>query len=120
LERRTKFQKRQASERAIAEALADGASSASGGAFGKDTAAVIKAMEAVEPLPKNEWTKFYDYDLSKMKDTRAGFIKEIEESSSPKSGTTADDEDGRKRKWQPTIVQQDPCTSFFLGGDDLC
>ncbi|GJJ78062.1 DNA-repair protein complementing XP-A cells [Entomortierella parvispora] len=116
LERRAKFQKRQESERAIAEALADSGTPSTGGAFGKDTAAVIKAIEAIEPLPKNDWTKFYDYDLSKMKDTRAGFIKEVEEPSSAKSATAADDESSRKRKWQPTIVQQDP--SIFLGAQD--
>ncbi|KAG0053601.1 hypothetical protein BGZ83_000811 [Gryganskiella cystojenkinii] len=110
LERRAKHQKRLDSEAAIARAL-----EGDGGGFGKDTAAVIKAVEAIEPLPKNGWTKFYDYDLTKMKDTRAGFIQDIEEPSS-EGPSAAEEELNRKRKWQPTHTQQDP--SIFLGAQD--
>lgn len=78
----------------------------------KNAAEIHKAMEEVEPLPKNEWTKFYDYDLSKMKDTRAGFIQDLDDDKKQDS----EDENTKKRKWEPTLAQPDP--SIFLGADD--
>ncbi|KAF8930584.1 hypothetical protein BGZ47_000482 [Haplosporangium gracile] len=127
LERRAKYQKRLDSERAIAqqfgEVLPSASSSASAvGESGagyltsaiieKNAAEIHKAMKEVEPLPKNEWTKFYDYDLSKMKDTRAGFIQDVEDDKK----RDVEDENSKKRKWEPTIAQPDP--SIFLGADD--
>ncbi|KAG0267147.1 hypothetical protein BG011_008438 [Mortierella polycephala] len=82
----------------------------------KNSHLINKVMEAIEPLPKSGWTKFYDYDLSKMKDTRAGFIQELDESDAVGGGSpAAEDENNRKRKWQPTIAQPDP--SIFLGAE---
>ncbi|KAG0038373.1 hypothetical protein BGZ82_000331 [Podila clonocystis] len=85
----------------------------------QNAAQIHKMMADIEPLPKNSWTKFYDYDLSKMKDTRAGFIQELDERDA--IGRTAeeaaqDEENLRKRKWQPTVVPDDP--SIFLGAED--
>ncbi|ORZ16753.1 XPA protein C-terminus-domain-containing protein [Lobosporangium transversale] len=73
-------------------------------------------MEAVEPLPKNAWTKFYDYDLSSMKDTKAGFIQELDEKDTVGAGGDTETENNRKRKWQPTKAPPDP--SIFLGAED--
>ncbi|KAK3832483.1 MAG: XPA protein C-terminus-domain-containing protein [Linnemannia elongata] len=126
LERRAKYQKRLDSERAIAqqfgEVLPSSSSASAGGESGagyltsaiieKNAAEIHKAMEEVEPLPKNEWTKFYDYDLSKMKDTRAGFIQDLDDDKKQDS----EDENTKKRKWEPTLAQPDP--SIFLGADD--
>ncbi|KAF9545893.1 hypothetical protein EC957_010397 [Mortierella hygrophila] len=125
LERRAKYQKRLDSERAIAQQFGEvlpssslaSASGESGAGYltsaiiEKNAAEIHKAMEEVEPLPKNEWTKFYDYDLSKMKDTRAGFIQDLDNKK-----RDAEDENSRKRKWEPTLAQPDP--SIFLGADD--
>lgn len=90
---------------------------ATGTLLDQNAAQIHKMMADIEPLPKNSWTKFYDYDLSKMKDTRAGFIQELDERDS--IGRTAeeaaqDDENLRKRKWQPTVVPADPCNSLFF------
>ncbi|KAG0088333.1 hypothetical protein BGZ93_008490 [Podila epicladia] len=90
-----------------------------GALLDQNAAQIHKMMADIEPLPKNSWTKFYDYDLSKMKDTRAGFIQELDERDA--IGRTAeeaaqDDENLRKRKWQPTVVPDDP--SIFLGAED--
>ncbi|OAQ29677.1 DNA repair protein [Linnemannia elongata AG-77] len=126
LERRAKYQKRLDSERSIAqqfgEVLPLPSLASAGGESGagyltsaiieKNAAEIHKAMEEVEPLPKNEWTKFYDYDLSKMKDTRAGFIQVIDDDKK----RDAEDENSKKRKWEPTLAQPDP--SIFLGADD--
>ncbi|CAO3570073.1 unnamed protein product [Mortierella alpina] len=125
LERRANYEKRIASDRAIARAFGEdiggsvteggvGEQSASKDFFEENAKAIHKAIAEVEPLPKNGWTKFYDYDLSKMKDTRAGFIQELDETDAVGDG--GDEEGNRKRKWQPTIAQQDP--SIFLGADD--
>lgn len=124
LERRAKYQKRLDSERAIAqqfgEVLPSSSSASAGGESGagyltsaiieKNAAEIHKAMEEVEPLPKNEWTKFYDYDLSKMKDTRAGFIQDLDDDKKQDS----EDENTKKRKWEPTLAQPDPCTYPFV------
>ncbi|KAG0327263.1 hypothetical protein BGZ99_008024 [Dissophora globulifera] len=124
LERRAKAQRRLESERAIAWEL-DGDHGEGGSGVSKSgdrivsTAEIIeknahllhKAMEAVEPLPKNGWTKFYDYDLSKMKDTRGGFIQELDERDAIGSNALAleeGEEISRKRKWQPSMAQPDP------------
>ncbi|KAG9066328.1 hypothetical protein KI688_001551 [Linnemannia hyalina] len=126
LERRAKYQKRLDSERAIAqqfgEVLPSSSSASASGESGagyltsaiieKNAAEIHKAMEEFEPLPKNEWTKFYDYDLSKMKDTKAGFIQVLDDDKK----RDAEDENSRKRKWEPTLAQPDP--SIFLGADD--
>ncbi|KAG0295107.1 hypothetical protein BGZ96_012494 [Linnemannia gamsii] len=128
LERRAKYQKRLDSERAIAQQFGEvhpslstsaaGADKVSGAGYltsaiiEKNAAEIHKAMEEVEPLPKNEWTKFYDYDLSNMKDTRAGFIQNVDDDKKK----DAEDENSRKRKWEPTVAQPDP--SIFLGADD--
>ncbi|KAF9152478.1 hypothetical protein BG015_005202 [Linnemannia schmuckeri] len=127
LERRAKYQKRLESERAIAQQFGEvlpstsssaSASRESGAGYltsaiiEKNAAEIHKAMEEVEPLPKNEWTKFYDYDLSKMKDTRAGFIQDVEDDKK----RDVEDENSKKRKWEPTVAQPDP--SIFLGADD--
>ncbi|KAF9117766.1 hypothetical protein BGX30_005164 [Mortierella sp. GBA39] len=126
LERRAKYQKRLDSERAIAQQFGEvlpssslaSASGESGAGYltsaiiEKNAAEIHKAMEEVEPLPKNEWTKFYDYDLSKMKDTKAGFIQDLDDDKK----RDAEDENSRKRKWEPTLAQPDP--SIFLGADD--
>ncbi|KAF9307373.1 hypothetical protein BGZ74_005813 [Mortierella antarctica] len=90
-----------------------------GALLDQNAAQIHKMMADIEPLPKNSWTKFYDYDLSKMKDTRAGFIQELDERDA--IGRTAeeaaqDEENLRKRKWQPTVVPDDP--SIFLGAED--
>ncbi|KAG9322516.1 hypothetical protein KVV02_001258 [Mortierella alpina] len=127
LERRANYEKRIASDRAIArefgEDIGGGFVATEGGAgeqsapkdfFEVHAKAIDKAISEVEPLPKNGWTKFYDYDLSKMKDTRAGFIQELDEQDA--LGVGGDEEASRKRKWQPTVAQQDP--SIFLGADD--
>ncbi|KAF9439226.1 hypothetical protein BGZ76_008593 [Entomortierella beljakovae] len=74
---------------------------------------INEMMKELEPLPKNEWTKFYDYDLTNMKDTRAGFIQEID---GKKTNGTTDEESIKKRKWQPTLVEPDP--SIFQGADN--
>ncbi|KAF9582511.1 hypothetical protein BGW38_000120 [Lunasporangiospora selenospora] len=106
LERRAEHQKKLR----LLEALAASDSAF----FDANAKAINKAMEEVEPLPKNNWTKFYDYDLSKMKDTRAGFIRPIDEDD-PSNPDPAE-ENERKRKWQPTLVEDDP--SVFYGADD--
>ncbi|KAF8929026.1 XPA protein C-terminus-domain-containing protein [Dissophora ornata] len=132
LERRAKTLRRLESERAIdlefegdsggggfigIEGESSGSGRMSTAAFIEKNAQLIhKAMEEVEPLPKNGWTKFYDYDLSKMKDTRAGFIQELNEKDAIGSNENAEDENSRKRKWQPSIAQPDP--SIFLGAED--
>jgi DNA-repair protein complementing XP-A cells len=120
LERRAKHQRRTDSERAIAQEFGEihpsqtSTSSSTGSGAGfltsaiieKNAAAINKAMEEFEPLPKHEWTKFYDYDLSKMKDTRAGFIQEIKDDDKTRN---LEDENSRKRKREPTVAQSDPC-----------
>lgn len=116
LERRAKHQRRLDSEQAIAWEF-DGQDASGSNKDGRiSTASIIeknaqlihKAVAAEEPLPKNEWTKFYDYDLSKMKDTRAGFIQELDEKD--KIGSKDEGEENKKkRKWQPTLQQPDPC-----------
>ncbi|KAF9079955.1 hypothetical protein BGX23_002910 [Mortierella sp. AD031] len=132
LERRAaKHQRRLDSERAIAQEFGEVSASSSSAAVDsgagfltsaiieKNAAAIHKAMEEVEPLPKNEWTKFYDYDLSKMKDTRAGFIQELDDDNKTKgkgAGAEIEDENSRKRKWEPSVAQPDP--SIFLGAED--
>ncbi|KAG0274388.1 hypothetical protein BGZ95_009849 [Linnemannia exigua] len=133
LERRAKHQRRIDSERAIAQEFgeihpsqaaassssAPGSSRDSGAGFltsaiiEKNAAALHKAMEEVEPLPKHEWTKFYDYDLSNMKDTRAGFIQEIKDDDKNRD---FEDENSKKRKRESAVAQPDP--SIFLGADD--
>ncbi|KAF9356742.1 hypothetical protein BGX34_009776 [Mortierella sp. NVP85] len=124
LERRAKHQRKLDSEREIAWDF-DGqdASSSSnndgristGSIIEKNAQLIHKAVAAEEPLPKNEWTKFYDYDLSKMKDTRAGFIQELDEKD--KVGSKDEGEENKKkRKWQPTLQPPDP--SIFHGADD--
>ncbi|KAF9126713.1 hypothetical protein BGW39_006430 [Mortierella sp. 14UC] len=132
LERRAKHQRRIDSERAIAQEFGEihpsqvAASSSTGGGsrdsgagfltsaiIEKNAAAINKAMKEFEPLPKHEWTKFYDYDLSKMKDTRAGFIQEIKDDDKNRD---LEDENSRKRKREPAVAQSDP--SIFLGADD--
>jgi DNA-repair protein complementing XP-A cells len=126
LERRAKYQKKLDSERSIAQQFgevhpslstsASGAGKESGTGYltsaiiEKHAAEIHKAMEEVEPLPKNEWTKFYDYDLSNMKDTRAGFIQNVDDDKKK----DVEDENSKKRKWEPTVVQPDPCKHFFL------
>ncbi|KAF9392660.1 hypothetical protein CPB97_011640 [Podila verticillata] len=92
---------------------------ATGTLLDQNAAQIHKLMADIEPLPKNSWTKFYDYDLSKMKDTRAGFIQELDEQDSIGRTTeeaAQDEENLRKRKWQPTVVPADP--SIFLGAED--
>lgn len=124
LERRAKYEKRLASDRAIArefgEDIGGGFVTTEGGGgdqsapkdfFEEHAKAIHKAIAEVEPLPKNGWTKFYDYDLSKMKDTRAGFIQELDEQDAV--GPGGDEEASRKRKWQPTVAQQDPCKLYM-------
>ncbi|KAF9961857.1 hypothetical protein BGZ72_001407 [Mortierella alpina] len=99
LERRANYEKRLASDRAIArefgEDVGGGFVATEGGAgeqsgskdfFEEHAKAIHKAIAEVEPLPKNGWTKFYDYDLSKMKDTRAGFIQELSEQDAVGAG----------------------------------
>ncbi|KAG0368527.1 XPA protein C-terminus-domain-containing protein [Gamsiella multidivaricata] len=131
LERRAKYQRRLESEQAIAREFgessdagfvstgnrAEGNQQLSISAIIEQNAHLIhKAMEEIEPLPKNQWTKFYDYDLSKMKDTRAGFIQELDERDAVGSSASAEAENLRKRKWQPTVAESDP--SIFLGAED--
>ncbi|KAF8958921.1 hypothetical protein BGZ46_001874 [Entomortierella lignicola] len=117
LERRAKYERRLESERAIAREFGeevDGRPSSNGPDIIEKNAHLIhKAMAAVEPLPKSAWTKFYDYDLSTMKDTRAGFIKNLDEKDSVGVDT---DDNQKKRKWQPTLAEPDP--SIFLGAED--
>lgn len=97
---------------------------ATGTLLDQNAAQIHKLMADIEPLPKNSWTKFYDYDLSKMKDTRAGFIQELDERDSIGRTTeeaAQDEENLRKRKWQPTVVPADPCKSLlFLINLCLC
>ncbi|KAF9922007.1 hypothetical protein FBU30_007927 [Linnemannia zychae] len=124
LERRAKHQRRLDSERSIARQFGEDLPSSSGAApvngagfltsalIEKNAAAIHKAMEEHEPLPKNEWTKFYEYDLSKMKDTRAGFIQDIDNNKN----NNVESENSKKRKWEPTVAQSDP--SIFMGADD--
>ncbi|KAF9402327.1 hypothetical protein BGZ94_004963 [Podila epigama] len=133
LERRAKHQRRLENDREIAREFGDdtaaGGSSSNNGVEGaplstgavidKNAALIHKMMAEVEPLPKNNWTKFYDYDLSKMKDTRAGFIHELDEKDAiGRTAAEAAEEEAslRKRKWQPTVVPDDP--SIFLGAED--
>ncbi|KAF8953728.1 hypothetical protein CPC16_008933 [Podila verticillata] len=92
---------------------------ATGVLLDQNAAQIHKMMADIEPLPKNSWTKYYDYDLSKMKDTQAGFIQELDERDSIGRTTeeaAQDEENLRKRKWQPTVVPADP--SIFLGAED--
>ncbi|KAF9173477.1 hypothetical protein BGX21_000796 [Mortierella sp. AD011] len=110
LERKAKHEKKLESERLIAKELG------SNDIIERNAQLLHKAMEAVEPLPKHEWTKFYDYDLSKMKDTRAGFIQDLDKKDAVGSRTDADEENMKKRKWQPSTAEPDP--SIFLGAED--
>lgn len=119
LERRAKYEQRLKSERAIAwEFDGVGSSSSSGGQDGQlSTADVVeknaqlihKIVADLEPLPKNEWTKFYDYDLTNMKDSRAGFIQELDKKDATIGSNAEGEENTKKRKWEPTIQQPDPC-----------
>ncbi|KAF9109373.1 hypothetical protein BGX27_007685 [Mortierella sp. AM989] len=120
LERRAKHEKRLKSEQSIAQEFGidsnGGYVSSRPDIIEMNAQLIHKAMQAVEPLPKHGWTKFYDYDLSKMKDTRAGFIQELDEKDAIGSSVNADEENRRKRKWQPTVAEPDP--SIFLGAED--
>ncbi|KAG0000874.1 hypothetical protein BGZ65_003990 [Modicella reniformis] len=118
LERRAKYQRRLESEQAIAWELNSNNNNNGAAIIEKNAQLLHKAVEALEPLPKNGWTRFYDYDLSKMKDTRAGFIQELDEKDTIGGGssTTTNEENQKKRKWQPNTNQPDP--SIFLGAED--
>ncbi|KAG0245401.1 hypothetical protein BGW41_000028 [Actinomortierella wolfii] len=129
-ERYEAYQRRQALEKALLE---DFEKDTAGLTVGKTAVEIDKAMREIEPLPKNNWTKFYDYDLSKMRDTRGGFIQEIEDEpedinakflNQAKKDQQQQQEDfeqnenerRRKRKWEPTLAEEDP--SIFLGAED--
>ncbi|KAI1311937.1 hypothetical protein EDD11_003256 [Mortierella claussenii] len=128
LERMAKRQRRLESERAIAHEFgedlsggflpvgAEGSVLSTSTVIEKNAHLINKAMEAIEPLPKNNWTRFYDYDLSKMKDTKAGFIQELDERDAVGLGPRLEEDNSRKRKWEPSRAQPDP--SIFLGAED--
>ncbi|KAG0257757.1 hypothetical protein DFQ27_004939 [Actinomortierella ambigua] len=129
-ERYAIYQRRQAMAKALEE---DFEKDSTGLTKGKAAAEIDKAMREIEPLPKNNWTKFYDYDLSKMKDTRGGFIQDVVDESEQPADANArllalakslqqrealDDAEAEmqlKRKWQPTLAEEDP--SIFLGAE---
>ncbi|KAF9970079.1 hypothetical protein BGZ73_007327 [Actinomortierella ambigua] len=126
LERYAIYQRRKAIAKALEE---DFEKDTIGLTKGKTAAEIDKAMKEIEPLPKNNWTKFYDYDLSKIKDSRGGFLHEIDDEEPADANARllqlakkeqqlaleADEELQRKRKWQPTLAEEDP--SIFLGAE---
>ncbi|KAG0216946.1 XPA protein C-terminus-domain-containing protein [Mortierella sp. GBAus27b] len=81
MERQAKRLKNLESEQAITKAMDD--------FMDKNAQLIHKAVAETEPLPKNEWTRFYDYDLSNMKDTRAGFIQDLDDKDKIGSGSNA-------------------------------